>query len=464
MKTIQEQITDLQNTRAAKAARMEEVVKASMEGGRSLEEAEQQEFDDLRDEVAQIDSDLARFNHLAKMQAQSATPVSGDSPANGSASRGPMPKQTASSSGPMILTHPKEQDEAFKGQNFVRKLIARAHGKFFDEDPVAVAKARWGKANPRLVEVIAAGVPGHGSGTGEPGGELVSNDNRYTGDFIEFLYSMTVYNQLPLRVAPANVNIKGQDGAATGYWVGEGQPIPNTAADFSDVNLLPLKAAALAVATKELLRDSSPAAEQLVRDALVEAASQRIDTTFMGGAAAVAGVSPAGLLNGLTAGTSAGTDTAGVLADIQALRATFITAKNSGGLYWAMNPNLASSLSLIRNALGQKEFTEINQDGGVLEGNPVVVGHNINPAHLVLVKPSDIYRIEAGSLEVTMSEHATIEMDDAPTGETDTPTAASVNQVSMFQTDSIAMKVIMPINFQKRRASAVAYIGDASYG
>lgn len=464
MKSIQEQITDLQNTRAAKAARMEEVLKASIEGGRSLEQAEQEEFDDLKAEIEQIDGDLARFNHVAKMQAQSASPVQGDSPSNGSASRGPLPKHTANSAGPTILTHTKEADEKFEGQNFVRKLIARAHGKFFDEDPVAVAKARWGRTNPRLVNVIAAGVPGHGSGSGEPGGELVSDDSRYTGDFIEFLYSMTVYNQLPLRIAPANVSIKGQDGAATGYWVGENRSIPMSNADFSDISLRPLKVAALSTASKELLRDSSPAAEQIIRDALVEAAAQRIDTTFLSTSTAVSTVSPAGLLWNVTANASAGTDTDAVLNDIKELRKAFIDAKNSGGLYWVMNPNLASSLSLIRNALGQKEFTEINQDGGSLEGNPVVVGHNVNSSHLILMKPSDIYRIEAGGLEVSMSEHATIEMADDPTGEGDTPTAQSNQAVSMFQTDAIAMKVILPMNFQKRRASAVRYISDADYG
>ena len=65
--------------------------------------------------------------------------------------------------------------------------------------------------------------------------------------------------------------LKGQDGAATGYWVGESKGIPASKADFSTVSLTPLKVAALAVASMELLRDSTPAAEQLIRDALVAA-------------------------------------------------------------------------------------------------------------------------------------------------------------------------------------------------
>lgn len=463
MKTLQDQIKDLENTRAAKAARLEDVVAKSIEESRSLAEAEAQEFDDLECEIKQIDDDLARLQRLLNLQSQKAQPVSGKTAAAASDARGGS-AQNAVRTGPTILTHQKEAEEQFQGQMFVRKLIARAHGKFFDEDPVAVAQKRWGHSNPRLVDVIKAGVPGHGSGSGEPAAELVTSDNRYTGDFIEFLYSQTVYNALPLRVVPAYVTIKGQDGAATGYWTGEGQPIKMSNADFSTVSLTPLKVAAISVATKELLRDSSPAAEALLRDALVEALAQTIDTTFLSTSAAVSGVSPAGILNGTPVSASAGTDIDAVLNDIKELRKRFIDAKNSGGLYWVMSKNLASSLSLLRNALGQKEFTELNQEGGMLEGAPVVVGDNVDDNHLILLKPSDIYRIEAGGLEVSMSEHATIEMADDPTGEVDTPTAQSNQAVSMYQTDSIAMKTVMPMNFQKRRTSAVAYINDADYG
>lgn len=470
---ISTQIKNLENARAARAARLETVVAKSVEEARSMSAEEADEFDELEAEIKQIDDDLARLHRLVKMQGQqaaSAVPAAGGDPVGASSSRGgdvvPIGQRSAHGAGPMIMTHAKEADEAFQGQMFVRKLIAKANAKFYDEDPVQLAQRRWGRDNPRLVEVIKAGVPGHGSGSSEPGGELVSTDNRYTGDFIEFLYSQTVYNQLPLRVVPAHVTIKGQDGAATGYWVGEGRPIPMSNADFSSVSLTPLKVAALSVASKELLRDSSPAAELFLRDALVEALSQRIDNTFLGTGAAVTAVSPAGLLHNLSATTSAGTDTDGVINDIKELRQRFITAKNSGGLYWVMNPSLASSLGLLRNALGQREFTQINENGGTLEGNPVIVGDNVNENHLILLKPSDIYRIEPtpGSLEVSFSEQATIEMADDPTGEIDTPTAQSNQVVSMYQTDSIAMKAVMPMNFQKRRASAVAYINDADYG
>jgi hypothetical protein len=115
----------------------------------------------------------------------------------------------------------------------------------------------------------------------------------------------------------------------------------------------------------------------------------------------------------------------------------------------------------MRNALGQPEFASTGS--GTLEGDRIVTGDNVDPAHLILLKPSDIYRIGDSGIRVDLSREATIEQDTAPTGESDTPVAISKTPVSMFQEDSIAIRVIRPMNFAKRRASAVAYVNDAAY-
>lgn len=455
-KSLAEQIRDMENTRAAKAARMQTVVQKSIDEGRSMDEPEAQEFDELTSEIKQIDDDLVRYRSMEKMMAGTARPPVVNAVET--------EKSATGNKGPMIIVRNAEPDEAFAGQRFTRKAIAHILAKKNGWAPWQVAAQRWGKTDPMLVEVLKAAVPGHAGGTGEPGAELVTADNRYTGDFINFLYAQTVYNKLPLRNVPANVMIKGQDGAATGYWVGESKPIPMSNTSFNSVTLRYKKVAALTTVSNELLKHADPSAEMLIRDALVEAASQRIDATFISTAAGVSDVSPAGILNNIAATTSAGSDGDAVLNDIKELKQRFITAKNMGGLYWVMNPGLASSLSLLRNALDQREFPTLNELGGTLEGYPVVTGDNVNASYLVLLKPSDIYRIGTGGIEVTMSEHATIEQDTVPTGAQDTPVAQSAYPVNMFQTESTAIKVVVDIDFARRRDSAVAWINDASYG
>jgi len=441
---LREQLKALEDSKSLKIKRLgelSEIVKGGTAG-----EAENFEIDTLTGEIEKLDTDI-RMKKVEVMTCDTAQPVT-----------------PSTKTAPNIITHKSDAEEKFKGQSFTRILIAKAVGHLEQISPLAVAEKRWGRSNPMLVSLIKTAVAGGGSGSGEWGAELVAADARFTGDFIEYLNAMTVFDRLGLREVPANVTIKGQDGAATGYWVGESKPIPASAQSFSTVSLIPLKVAALAVVSNELLRDSTPAAEQLVRDAIVEACSQKIDTTFFSTAAISAGVSPAGILNGLAAGSSAGTDADGLRADIKALYASFIAAKNASGLKLVMNPALAKAIQLLTNTLGLTEFPGITQNGGTLLGDTVVTGDNINANHIILLKPSDIYRIADTGIQVSISREAMIEMDDAPAGASDTPVGASTAMVSMFQSESTALKVVRPINFQLRRAGAVSYISDADYG
>jgi len=403
--------------------------------------------------VGAIDKHLERLKTHEKSVAAKARTVEGTTTDKGTQSR--------ASSGPTIIIK-GDKEEAFKGQNYTRIVIAKTLARLEGISAIGIAKHRWGQSNPLLVDVVRAAVEGGGTGTGEWGAELAEADTRYTGDFIEYLYGQTVYDQLPLRVVPANIVIKGQDGAATAYWVGESKSIPVTKVDFMDVELKYKKVAALAVVSKELLRESSPSAEMLVRDALVQASSQRVDQTFLGSGGA-SDSTPAGILNGVVGISSAGSDGDGVREDLKALRAAFINAKNSGGQQLVMHPGLADAIGLLTNALGQAEFPDITAEGGSLRRTPVKTGDNVNPNHLIMLKPSDIWKIGDRGVEVSLSTEASIEMDNAPTGASDTP-VANTSLVSMFQTESVALKVVRPLNFAKRRTSAVAYISDADYG
>jgi HK97 family phage major capsid protein len=458
---IQDQIKALEATRAAKAARMEAVLEASSAEGRSLTAEESEEFDTLDAEVKRLDEDLVRFHRAEGLSVQKGHRVEvaeGASAEAAAASRGTR-------SGSTIIVADKNKDDVFKGQSYTRMVIAKALASLQGVAPSAIAQQRWGKTNPALVEFIKANeVAGGGETSGSWGAELVALDGRFTGDFIEFLTGMTVFDKLALRAVPANVTIKGQDGAATGYWVGEGKAIPATKADFMAVNLAPLKVAALAVISNELIRDSSPSAELLVRDALGAASRQRIDGTFLSTDAAVSGVSPAGILNGLAPIASTGNDADGVRDGILALYASFLTAKNASGLTMVLNSARAKAISLMVNALGNTVFPGLNTGGGTLLGDSVVTGDNVGEASVILLKPSDIYKIGDNGVEVSISRDATIEMATDPTGAELTPTGASKNPVNMFQSESTAIKIVRSMNFAKRRASAVAWINDASWG
>jgi len=445
MKTLQEQLAELKESRSTKAARMSEIADAIKQ--KSATDEDSAEFDQIVSELEALDNDI-RVKQAEIFNSQTA-----------------IEPRPVVKTAPTVIVKKEDPDDKFQGQSFVRQVIAKAIAHLDGVSPVAVAQKRWGKTHGMLVDVIKTAVEGHGSGTGDAGAELVAADTRYTGDFIEYLHGKTVYDKLPLREVPANVQIKGQDGVATGYWVGENNAITPSAQSFSAVNLAPLKVAALAVVSNELLRDSSPAAEALIRDALVEASSKRVDDTFLSTAAAVSAVSPEGILQNISADSASGTDADALRADIKTLYADFIAAKTASGLYFVMNPALAKSIQMLYNALGQPEFSGISQDGGTLLGDPVVTGDNVNSAYLILLNPREIYKIGDMGVQVSISREATIEMNDAPANESQGGTTMSGNIVNMFQTESTAIKVVRPINFERRRTDSycVGYVGDAAY-
>jgi HK97 family phage major capsid protein len=450
--TLREQLKALEDSKALKIKRLgelSEIVKGGTAG-----DTENSEIDTLTGEIEQLDTDI-RMKKVEVMTCDSARQVTPSVP-----------------TAPNLNTHkgfnPVEEDELRdpdkKGIQYTRLVIAKALAYLDGVSPMAIAEKRWGRSNPTLVRVIKTAVAGGGTESGEWGAELVAADTRFTGDFISLLTAKTVFDKLGLREIPANVMIKGQDGAATGYWVGQSKPIPVSAQSFSNVSLTEMQVGAIAVVSNALLRNPTPSAEMLIRDQLVDASSQRVDGTFLSTSAISAGVSPAGILYGLAAGTSAGTDSDALRADIKALYASFIAAKNASGLKLVMNPALAKAIQLMVNTLGLAEFPGITQDGGTLLGDMVVTGDNVNANHIILLKPSDIYRIGDTGVQVSISREAMIEMDTAPTGASDTPAGASTAMVSMFQSESTALKVVRSVNFQLRRAGAVAYISDADYG
>lgn len=447
MQTLQQ----MQEQRATHVARMKELVELRKSETRKFSEDERVEYDDLAASVEDLDDEI-RVKKFDDANFSQSEPV----------------QQRRSYGGPGGLSFVRKADpeDKFKGQSYVRGIIAKAEAIRNQSTPSAIAEHRWGKTHPQLVAWIKANeVAGGGTGSGEWGAELASIDGRYSGDFIEFLYGATAFDKLPFREVPANVTIKGQDGEATGYWVGESKAIPATKPDFSTVNLTPLKVGSLSVVSNDLIRYSSPAAEQLVANALREANAKRIDQTVFSADAASAGVSPAGLLNGLTAIATTGTDEAAVRSLVNLLYAPFVAAKNATGLYFVMGPANAKAMSMLVNSLGQTSFPGMNGTGGTLLGDPVIVGDNIDASHVILVRPADIYKIGDSGFEVSVSREATIEQSSVPTGATDTPTAMTVASpiTSMFQEDSTAIKVTRHINFAKRRSSAVAFTETADF-
>lgn len=473
--SIAEKIKGFEDELRLKRAKLEEMMTKSLESGETFDAESNEAYETLESEVKALEVHIQKAQKLLSTHAVKATPVTeveGNSEIKSLGAR---------NSSAMVKLRPQETLE--KGIAFTRYVMALAKAKGdhakaaniaieqFGEDStisrVLSAQAKGADFGNMMKAAVASGSTITGSGA-TWGNELV-DFNTFVGDFIDFLRPKTIIGQFgvngipSLRNIPFNVKIKGQDGAAVATWVGEGLAKPVTSMSFNQVELGWYKVACIAVITEELIRFSSPSAERLVREELARAVIERLDTDFINPAkAAVAGVSPASILNGITGIESSGTDADSINCDLQTLEAEFIEANNEPDqAVYIMRPQLANVLGRLQNPLGQTMFPGINMRGGTLLGTPVIVSNYVPAGIVALVNASDIYIADDGQVTVDASREATIQMDTAPTQSSVAPTATT--GVSMFQTNSVAIRAERHINWARRRDVGVAYLTNVAW-
>lgn len=468
--SVTEQIAAFEAKRAASGARMADIMQKAAGEGRSLDEAEGEEYDALKAELKQIDDHLVRLKDLEALQVKGATAVTKavqTDPAAASAARGAVQAPNG-----VITVTPNVE----KGIAFTRYVKAMVNAQFIPEVALMQAQSRknWLEQTPQVIEALRqkANVTANSSGSTGGGAELVYNQN-LQGEFIELVRPLTIIGRIPgLRRVPFNVRMGSQTSGSTGYWVGAGKPIPVSRIGTSEVTLGMAKAAGLVVATRELLRSSEPAAEALLRDDLVKTNVEFLDEQFIApDYAAVANVNPASITNGVVPTAATGTALSHLRADVQTLLNAFITnLVPLTGLVWVMHPSTALAISNMQNALGQNEFPEMNIMGGTFFGLPAIASENCiqvgSPVTgegklLVLMNAREILLADDGMVDIEASTEASLQMLDNPTNDVTTPTATTM--VSMWQTDSVAIRAIRMINWAKRRSNVVQYVKDAAY-
>lgn len=474
MKTIKEQIEDLEVTRAAKVASMESTVAKSVDAGETMDAADAELFDTLKSEVKSIDEDLSRLNDLLKINETKAKAVEAKNANQGSESRNFAVAKRHENLEPGIL-FARHAMAVFAGHGNLRDSAEIAKRHYGEDSPVTRSLAF---ANGRPMEDIVKAAVAAGTTLDSTYAAPLLAYNDYAGDFVNFLRPQTIIGQFgvgnipSLRRIPFNVHIKGQTSGGTGYWVGEGLPKPVTAFGYSNVYHGWYKVAAIAVLTDELIRFSNPSAEILVRDSLADVLVWRMDADFINPSfAGTANVSPASITNGITPVHSTGTTTSGttadgIRADINKLWAVADAANNPmGNPVYITSKSIARVLTGFRNALGQPEFPGMSANGGSIDGVPVIASNYVVPVtaggYFILVNASDIYLSDDGQATVDFSNQASIQMLDNPTNASKDGTPTTM--VSMFQNDSTALRAHRFINYSRRRATAVAVLDQVSW-
>lgn len=456
--TISEQISAKQ---AEESNIVKQLTKFDVE---NMDEADGERFDDLESELENVRKQLKRLHTIEGVSVEkTAKPVKEVKSADDAT------KARNSNYGNTTVSGPNKNIPV--GIPFARKVRCLALAKGSEEVAAQIAEREY-PDDKRIATLLRMGtskaaVPG--AYTGDSGGwaEDIAEAQTLTSEFIEYLRPMTIVGRLQnARRVPFNVKVPRLATGQSGYWVGEAKPSPMTSGVFDTVTLGKTKVASISALTKEQIKFSNISAETAIRDDLADAVVAKMDSTFVSTAAASGGVSPAGLLNGLSAIDANGSGAAAdVRSDLQDLFAPFKAANISRrGLALLVNDDLHLALQLLHDN-GFRAFPDVTGDGGNVLGFPVISSNHVAAGDVIMISPRDILLADDGEVSIEMSDQTSLEMLDSSLEQDGTSGTGNTTagMVSMFQAGMVAIKVERYINWQKARSAAVAYIGDAGW-
>jgi HK97 family phage major capsid protein/HK97 family phage prohead protease len=461
VKTIGEQIAALEAARAAKSARMGEIMQKSIEESRSTTDEERQEFDDLQAEVKTADGDLVRLRQLEAVNRAAAAPVNAGAAGTANGAGSAAARQPLILHGASVLP---------KGRKFARlaACMAAAKGNTAVAAEIAKAQPGWKDSSPDVENVlrdwhiITRTAAGPGTTTDSNFASALVQYNNMASEFVDLLRPATIIGKLAaLRRVPFNIRFPTLTSGVSVGWVGQGNAAPATKQVYTSTTLGFAKIAAIIAITKELAQFSSPAAEDLIQNDLLLYTATFMDQQFIDPGVAAVSVSPASITNGITPIQASAAPT--TLASIEVDTTAAVNALSNAnvpldGLVWVMTPQTAFSISQLRTSNGPYAFPDININGGTWLGIPVIVSnsvpHGVSAGSIVvLFRQGEIFMADDGGVEIDASTEASVQLDTAPSN-----SAASL--LSLWQSGLLGIRVERVVNWQRRRDVAVTYIDN----
>jgi hypothetical protein len=213
-----------------------------------------------------------------------------------------------------------------------------------------------------------------------------------------------------------------------------------------------------------------PAIEGLLREAIQQDTAISIDSVLLDTNPATA-IRPAGLRNGVAGLTpSADPDPfKALVADLKGLTGAILTTTNGNirNMVFIMNPQQALSIAFIQPAVPGSLFpfaAEINNNR--LNGKPVIQSGTVPLGTVICMDAADYVSINGDTPRFEISDQATLHMEDTNPqniGSAGSPPVVAAPVQSMFQTDSLALRLILPMNWAMRRQGVVAWVAGVTW-
>ena len=325
--------------------------------------------------------------------------------------------------------------------------------------------------------------------------ELVDNDLQ---GFLDELAPVSIYAALRAQSLGLNfgtagsITIPRRSGSFTdlpGAFVGEGGAIPVKKATLASQTINRYKMAVISTMTNEIMEQSVPAIEAIVRQAILDDTAVALDGALLDTAAAVSGVRPASITNGVTGTGSAGDTLANIITDLKVLINSQRNANLGRDSVLIMNDARRLGLTMITNAQGNFVFRD-EIAGGSIMGVPFITSTTC-PADQVIIVDRNSFAAANAAPMFSISDQATVVManadDTAPTmavdGAGDAATeeqvaagggisvsggisgtdTAGAEAVSMYQTYSTAIRMTLPTSWAVLRPNTVDRLTSVSW-
>ncbi len=245
-------------------------MRALLDGNKELSAEQQKTFDTLKAEIQKLEADEARAQFLedAERRAAGATVDK---------------KQREFESGVNVLDAIRAQVE--------NRSVTGALAEFQQE-----AKRQGIEPKKGGLLVPASIFEKRTTQTTTTADKIVPDDYK-ASEFIGLLRNSLIVRSLGARVLSGlrgDTILPKATGASTAYWLAEGDALTESNPTFDTISMSPKHVGALSSLSRQLIQQSNPAIEQLVRDDFVQVVSAAVDKALIHGTAAAK--QPVGIL------------------------------------------------------------------------------------------------------------------------------------------------------------------------
>lgn len=333
-----------------------------------------------------------------------------------------------------------------KGSTFVRACIASALHPNDWEGQIAHAGKRWGPTSPAALYVkTAVGSTGY-----DDASVLYAGGN----EFLTAANPLSILRAPGWRYVEAGLPVALAGDGMTAAFVPEGAAIPISKQAYDRWVPKAAKVATITVVAKDLLRSADPRSEALIRGDLLRAAALATDQALFDIAGDGSNGAPQSLIYGLVPVSHDGSLPDAVRAAVSAFQGDLTRA------IWVVHPTTAALLGADSMILGT---LDLGARGGSIVGLPAFASAGAPVGELILLDPGQIGVVDQG-IEFAATDAATLEMVNDPAMDSQAPTAATGEVVSLFQTDDVGIKLLRWVSWKARAGSVIRVELDQSSG